>query len=331
MTLPKAPPRRRVPGFPPAHRPQRSTSARLRGIVKEHEKEERPFDPERRGSWRGSRRDLVVNPGQFHKDLEELIIKRWGRTLHDPELALKETKRILKGGRPDRVMKELDELLDTHGVEYVPGIKEEIAYLNTGDTYEPTIMYSSGDNKYFVSDWGSLVEASEPGQFDDAWDNWIRGEVERCIRRDIDHDIDLTGSEKEDLAAELDDFDDEELKKTFRASVNDVKGAEISHESDGSVFVSRMREACSETADRVITKLRGQAAKRSRAPNAKKPEVELFPDTGRGSITARVTMGSVQYERTSSGKWETYGGGAHGAHVRDPEFIAELNALVRRA
>jgi hypothetical protein len=49
----------------PLAAPRMGTKVRLRALSREHQSQERPFEPERRGSWRGSARDLVVNPGIY--------------------------------------------------------------------------------------------------------------------------------------------------------------------------------------------------------------------------------------------------------------------------
>lgn len=45
-----------------------SSLDRVRRIAREHRQTEKPFDPEKRGSWRGSSRDLVVNPSHRRGD-----------------------------------------------------------------------------------------------------------------------------------------------------------------------------------------------------------------------------------------------------------------------
>lgn len=241
-----------------------STPERLRRMTEEHEREERPFDPERRGTWRGKAHELVLNPGDFYRELRELS--------PDDE-AFEKAKEILDaGGRPDHVMSKLNKLLDFHGVEAFPSQKfphPDFLYLNSGDTYNATLIYSYDEDKYFVSTFGDIVEASEPGHLDDAWESWIRSEVESCVRRDIENDIDRSEGERDGLLEQFEEFDDAELRKIFEESVRDVKNAEIVHESDGSVFVTHMREVCSETADRVIMRL--VSAADSHARNARVP------------------------------------------------------------
>jgi hypothetical protein len=39
----------------------------VRRIAREHRTTEKPFDPERRGTWKGSSRDLVVNPARARR------------------------------------------------------------------------------------------------------------------------------------------------------------------------------------------------------------------------------------------------------------------------
>ncbi len=64
--LPKAPPVRRFGHAPPVRR--EGTRERVRRMGQEYERTERPFDPERPGSWRGSARDLVVNSRKRFRD-----------------------------------------------------------------------------------------------------------------------------------------------------------------------------------------------------------------------------------------------------------------------
>jgi hypothetical protein len=59
--LPSAPPKRRFSGAPVTTQQERSALARVRRIAGSVDERDRPFNPERPGSWRGSSRDLVVN------------------------------------------------------------------------------------------------------------------------------------------------------------------------------------------------------------------------------------------------------------------------------
>ena len=55
-------------------------------------------------------------------------------------------------------MEELDRIAETHGVEYLETRKRGYEYLNTGDTYCPTIIACLSQQRFFVCDWGTLVE-----------------------------------------------------------------------------------------------------------------------------------------------------------------------------
>jgi len=59
--LPSAPPKRRLAGHQPSPKQLSSSLARVRQMSHQLDERERPFSPERRGSWQGSSRDLVVN------------------------------------------------------------------------------------------------------------------------------------------------------------------------------------------------------------------------------------------------------------------------------
>lgn len=59
--------------------------------------------------------------------------------------------------KKDMRMLLLDKLADTSGVEAVAlGNGEIVDYLNSGDTYTPTLVFWRGN--YLVTDWGTLVE-----------------------------------------------------------------------------------------------------------------------------------------------------------------------------
>jgi len=59
--LPPAPSKRRFAGHQPSPQQLSSSLARVRKMSHQLDERERPFSPERRGSWQGSSRDLVVN------------------------------------------------------------------------------------------------------------------------------------------------------------------------------------------------------------------------------------------------------------------------------
>lgn len=75
--LPAPPPPLRHRVHSPSNAPRESSLDRVRRISREHKSTERPFDPERRGSWKGSSRDLVVNPRRrlsHRDDVEETFL-----------------------------------------------------------------------------------------------------------------------------------------------------------------------------------------------------------------------------------------------------------------
>lgn len=59
--LPVAPPPLRHRVHSPSAAPRETSLERVRRLARQHRAEEKPFDPEKRGTWRGSSRDLVVN------------------------------------------------------------------------------------------------------------------------------------------------------------------------------------------------------------------------------------------------------------------------------
>lgn len=59
--LPVAPPPLRHRAHSPGSAARESSLDRVRRLAREHRAGEKPFDPEKRGTWKGSSRDLVVN------------------------------------------------------------------------------------------------------------------------------------------------------------------------------------------------------------------------------------------------------------------------------
>lgn len=68
-------------------------------------------------------------------------------------------------------MHVLDAIAETHGVEYASPRNDSFCspkgfeYLNTGDTYAPTIIRFCETGRYRVASWGDVVEAS-PGRYE---------------------------------------------------------------------------------------------------------------------------------------------------------------------
>jgi hypothetical protein len=58
----------------------------------------------------------------------------------------------------------LDAIAETHGVEYIHSVKDTFTqargfdYLNTGDSYAPTIVRMAESGNYRVTSWGDIVE-----------------------------------------------------------------------------------------------------------------------------------------------------------------------------
>lgn len=65
--LPVAPPPLRSRAHSPSARSREDSLARVRRVAREHQASERPFEPEKRGSWRGSSGDLVVNGSRYER------------------------------------------------------------------------------------------------------------------------------------------------------------------------------------------------------------------------------------------------------------------------
>lgn len=71
-----------------------------------------------------------------------------------------QVRNAMRYKRPQEAMDIIDEILGTHGVEYISQGRNAkspaITYCNTGDTYGTTILYVNG--RYRVGCWGDIVE-----------------------------------------------------------------------------------------------------------------------------------------------------------------------------
>ena len=60
---------------------------------------------------------------------------------------------------------QLDRILQTHGIEHLEDRHGHVIdYLNTGDTYTPTICYNRLTGTISITSWGDIVE-SHPGLY----------------------------------------------------------------------------------------------------------------------------------------------------------------------
>jgi len=66
----------------------------------------------------------------------------------------------------------LNSIARTCGVEYLAAVPEDyrkangVSYLNTGDTYAPTLCWDHDREKWIIFSWGDLVD-SQPERFGD--------------------------------------------------------------------------------------------------------------------------------------------------------------------
>jgi hypothetical protein len=258
MTFPSPPPKRRRHLPPPA--PTRDSRSRLHHMVRSHEERERPFDPEHAPSWRGSSHDLVVNPSGFQEDLKELV-RGYYRTLDTPkseDQIYSEVLTALESRDTEEALGIANRLLDGFGVEALgPSDMRDgplYLYVNFGDTYNPTIMWSRKDNKIFVAmnGWGTVWEdEGEPDMFDEAWDDWLEKEFERDVWNATEYSeaSEKHGSEifeTEGAAKEL-------FQRALSRAQNGApsKTPELVWESDGSLFVHHLDRVVREAASMI--------------------------------------------------------------------------------
>ena len=66
--------------------------------------------------------------------------------------------------RSERIMSCLNELIGGYGTEAIWGDNvywPEVDYINTGDTYSPTIAFMREQGRFILSSWGDIAERME--------------------------------------------------------------------------------------------------------------------------------------------------------------------------
>lgn len=93
---------------------------------------------------------------------------------HDAKAEAKRIAKLIAGvrGDPDKadeVLKEVDDLLDAHGIEAIRGdysvdnyYHDVVAlYINMGDSYDATLLYETENEQFLVTSFGDWVERNE--------------------------------------------------------------------------------------------------------------------------------------------------------------------------
>jgi hypothetical protein len=79
-------------------------------------------------------------------------------------------ERVEGPGTVDDALDLADRTINGHGVEAIRSPEEYVdayyydivaLYVNTGDTYNLTLLYDTDRNKFYVTTWGDWVEAQE--------------------------------------------------------------------------------------------------------------------------------------------------------------------------
>jgi len=68
----------------------------------------------------------------------------------------------------------MDHVCETYGVEYIPSRQDNwtdgaagLEYLNTGETYEVTVIYDLRSSAWRIDNWGDIVERDNGRRFGD--------------------------------------------------------------------------------------------------------------------------------------------------------------------
>ncbi len=138
--LPPAPPKRRFAGHQPSPQQLSSSLARVRKMSAQLDERDRPFSPERRGSWQGSSRDLVVNGrmDEFTRGFLETAL--WSSTDNSDD----------SGGEPLDKNYSIEDFTP-HALKELTADCEQFQRENADDlavAYEAGIRGSEGDDEF---------------------------------------------------------------------------------------------------------------------------------------------------------------------------------------
>lgn len=76
-----------------------------------------------------------------------------------PEKHAKEIRESIQKDRAHDTLTKVDKLINAHGIEVIRGEDGIVAhYVNTGDTYNPTLLYDVNQDKFYLTTWGDWVE-----------------------------------------------------------------------------------------------------------------------------------------------------------------------------
>lgn len=174
-------------------------------------------------------RRFQLNPGGFKADLAELVHDYYGKLRTDltEEEVVAELERLFREEDTDDAMRSADELLEGHGVEALGPVNARdgapYLYINFGDPYDATIMYSRDDNKVFVAKggWGDVwQDEGEPNAQDEAWESYISSEFRRDVSRELEDE-----DTPEELASAFDDLSGEEERELFGKALYEAQNA----------------------------------------------------------------------------------------------------------
>ena len=207
--------------------------------------------------------ELRLNPSGFKQDLRQLVHRYYPKlkaedysvdrgemiTYSEEELAA-EIERAFEEQDTDDAMSRANELLEGHGVEALGPVDMHegppYTYINFGDTYDPTIMWSRDGNKVFVAmgGWGDVwSEEGEPNAQEEAWESHIRDEFATQVKNQLEVEADnAEGKEAEAWTFAFERFESltsEEERKLFDRAMEQAQRAATSkypewiQESDG--------------------------------------------------------------------------------------------------
>jgi len=77
----------------------------------------------------------------------------------NPEKDAEQIRKSIQEDNSYKALEKVDKIINAHGIEAIRGEYGIVAhYVNTGDTYNATLLHDVNKNKLYLTTWGDWVE-----------------------------------------------------------------------------------------------------------------------------------------------------------------------------
>lgn len=152
---------------------------------------------------------------------------------------VEQIQQAIKEKSPGAAMRVADKLLEGHGVEAIGPVNMRdgppYTYINFGDAYVSTLMWSRDENKFFVGSWGDVVPEMETNLLEEEWGSWLQRDFTKKVLSQLEDDEFDDLERAEEI---LDSWDSEAFSKLVWDTQQNTKSSsgkypEVTTESEG--------------------------------------------------------------------------------------------------